>query len=162
MIEQDQNSQQTERKFSRQKYASNCELSQLRERVLLRTPNYPRTPQNANSTLRVRLLLRTDLTFEEKISSHQRHSLSHAPLGSSYSYVNCLHKDPVKRSMKRRHCRTYEYVYTRIILLPRNVYIRMIHVNNYSTRERVYTLNNLQVDHRIQRIYTHIDTTVSV
>ena len=134
------NSQQTEQESDRQKYASNCELQ---------------PPENASKR-------ELNLTLEEKISLHQSHSLTHAPLGSSYSYVNCLHWDPVKRSMERMRCKTYEYVYTRIKLLPRHAYIRMIQVNNYSTRERVYTLNNLQDHHRIQRIYIHINTTVSV
>ena len=150
MIEQDQNSQQTERKFSRQKYASNCELVTF-ENASTCELNLTSTPLIAN-WLNTR---REDLFAPAPLPSH-------APPGSPYSYVNCLHWDPVKRSMKRRHCRSYEYMYTRIILYPRNVYIRMIHVNNYSTRERVYTLNNLQVHHRIQRIYTHIDMTVSV
>ena len=63
--------------------------------------------------------------------------------------------NPVKQNMERKRCKTYEHVYTRIKLLPRHVYSRIIQVNNYSTREWVYTLNDLHNHHRIQSIYTH-------
>ena len=106
-------------------YASTCELQLPENATKTRTHNRLRTPTKRELILHI----------EEKISSHKRHSYPHAPLGSSYSYVNCLHWDPVKRSMERKRCKTYEYVYTRIKLLPRHVYNRILQVNNHSTRE---------------------------